>query len=197
MAQVRSGSRKILAIDYSKCTGCHLCELACAMKHYGVVNPYLARLTVLTQPESPISVPSICMQCRDAVCARVCPVNAIKYDEESGAYVIDEAKCIGCLECAYACPYGAISIDGRGEVIKCDLCGGDPECVKVCPNEALIYGPANKVLAKLGRRKAVAIAGVLDIEKVLIKKPVEAVERAREAVKFLYEIWEKVGKKPT
>jgi len=197
VAQVRLGVKKVLAIDYSRCTGCHLCELACATKHYGVVNPYLARVTVMTQPESPLSIPSVCMQCRDAPCARVCPVNAIRYDEETGAYLIDEARCIGCLECAYVCPYGAIGMDMKGEVIKCDLCGGDPECVKVCPHEALIYGPANKVLPKISRRRAVLVAGIVDAEKILVKEPTETVEKAKEAVKFLYKIWEKVGKKPT
>jgi ferredoxin len=23
--------------------------------------------------------------------------------------------------------------------LKCDLCGGDPQCVKFCPTEALVY----------------------------------------------------------
>jgi Fe-S-cluster-containing hydrogenase component 2 len=25
--------------------------------------------------------------------------------------------------------------------LKCDLCGGDPECVKECPKSALVYQP--------------------------------------------------------
>ena len=39
-----------------------------------------------------------------------------------------------------ACPFGAILVDPKtGDVVKCDLCGGDPTCVKVCPTRALLY----------------------------------------------------------
>jgi len=39
-----------------------------------------------------------------------------------------------------ACPYGNISIhkDER-KMLKCDLCGGDPECVKFCATGAIQY----------------------------------------------------------
>jgi carbon-monoxide dehydrogenase iron sulfur subunit len=191
------GKRYVLAIDYSSCIGCHLCELACSIKHENIINPWLSRITILTLPESPVSIQRTCMQCRDAPCMRVCPVNAITYNPETGAYEINQEKCIGCYECVYACPFGAITINPRGQVIKCDLCGGDPECVKVCPTNALIYGPADEVVKELNKRKAEAIATVIDTEKLTVRRPIEAVEKAREAVRFLYEIWEKVGKKPT
>ncbi len=194
---LESGKRYILALDYASCIGCHLCELACSIKHDRVINPLLSRITILTQPESPVSIQKTCMQCRDAPCMRVCPVSAITYNAKTGAYEINQERCIGCYECAYACPFGAIIINARAQVIKCDLCGGDPECVKVCPTNALIYGPADEVIRKLNKRKAEAITTVIDVEKLTVKRPVEAVERAREAVRFLYEIWEKVGKKPT
>ncbi len=31
-----------------------------------------------------------------------------------------------------------------GRVLKCDLCGGDPICVKVCPTGALRYEPVTQ-----------------------------------------------------
>jgi Fe-S-cluster-containing hydrogenase component 2 len=44
------------------------------------------------------------------------------------------------------CPFGGIGIDVRqGKVIKCDLCGGDPVCVKFCDPEALQYVPATSL----------------------------------------------------
>ena len=46
---------------------------------------------------------------------------------------LNEEKCIGCLACVDACPFGAIQINPDGDVLKCDLCGGDPVCVKYCP----------------------------------------------------------------
>jgi Flp pilus assembly CpaF family ATPase len=45
-----------------------------------------------------------------------------------GVYAVDPEKCDGCGECF--CPYGALEIKGYAR--KCDLCGGDPQCVKVC-----------------------------------------------------------------
>jgi ferredoxin len=27
----------------------------------------------------------------------------------------------------------------RGYAVKCDLCGGDPECVKACPYDAIDF----------------------------------------------------------
>jgi carbon-monoxide dehydrogenase iron sulfur subunit len=192
-----SSKRYILALDYSSCVGCHLCELACSLKHESVINPLLSRITIITEPESPVSIQRTCMQCRDAPCMRVCPVGAITYNASTGAYEINQDACIGCYECAYACPYGAIIINREAQVVKCDLCGGDPECVKVCPMNALIYGPADEVLRELNKRKAESVATVVDAEKLTVKKPVEAVDKAKEAVKLLYEIWERVGKKPT
>ena len=37
-------------------------------------------------------------------------------------------------------------------VTKCDLCGGDPACVRYCPVEAIKYVRADKV--GLARRRA-------------------------------------------
>ena len=38
---------KALYIDHEKCTGCRLCELVCAVKHYGISNPERARIKVM------------------------------------------------------------------------------------------------------------------------------------------------------
>jgi Fe-S-cluster-containing hydrogenase component 2 len=53
------------------------------------------------------------------------------------------------------CPFGAILYDSeRRRVIKCELCEGDPQCVKFCPTEALKYLP--KGLAHLPKRDYLA-----------------------------------------
>ncbi|WFO75000.1 4Fe-4S dicluster domain-containing protein [Desulfurococcaceae archaeon MEX13E-LK6-19] len=181
--------RYILAVNYEKCTGCHLCELACSLVHEKVFTTTLSRITIITGPEKPVSIPVFCLQCKDAPCARVCPVNAIRYDEKIGAYLIDYNKCIGCKECVYACPFGAITLNKDGMPIKCDLCGGDPECVKVCPHDAIIYGPENIVLRKLKESKVAST--VYDVySRITLEPRSDKTSEAEEAVKTIYKIWE-------
>ena len=44
------------------------------------------------------------------------------------------------LVCTIACPFGTVNYNSAsGKVIKCDLCGGDPECAKACPTQAITY----------------------------------------------------------
>jgi len=46
------------------------------------------------------------------------------------------AACIGCSKCVSACPFGAVSMEGKKAKIddKCSLCGA---CVQVCPVAAI------------------------------------------------------------
>jgi Fe-S-cluster-containing hydrogenase component 2 len=69
-----------------------------------------------------------------------CPVNAITIRPDTGAKVVLDATCVGCSLCAIACPFGTIFWDPiRHKAFKCDLCGGDPACVKACPTAAILY----------------------------------------------------------
>ncbi len=54
-------------------------------------------------------------------------------DRGTTAVLVDQEKCISCGKCFGACP-GAVPFlhPETNKVIVCDLCGGDPECVKVC-----------------------------------------------------------------
>ena len=94
----------------------------------------------------------ICEQCEDAPCLAVCPTKAISKDFKTSVVSITNDKCIGCKACMWICPFGAILIDfDKGIAYKCDLCDGDPECVKVCQPSAIQYTRVDRpmILQKL------------------------------------------------
>ena len=131
---------KALHMDVSQCTGCHQCEMACSYHHENVFNPSKSRIKIFSFPETGRNVPYTCTQCSDAWCMQACPVDAISVNTKTGAKEVSDALCVGCKVCTIACPFGTINYNHKsGKVDKCDLCGGDPDCVKVCPTPALTY----------------------------------------------------------
>ncbi len=131
---------RVLSIDISKCTGCRACEYACSFVHTGAFNRWDSRITISHFLEDFIFIPSVCTQCEEAYCVKVCPTQALSRNRETGVVEFDPNKCIVCKQCVIACPWGSIKLNHTGrEIIKCDLCGGDPECVKVCQAKALEY----------------------------------------------------------
>ncbi len=70
----------------------------------------------------------------------VCPKEAIDRDQELDRIQVNYDLCIGCKMCVSACPFGAMGFDAdRGRVFKCDLCDGDPQCVRFCDMKAVDY----------------------------------------------------------
>jgi carbon-monoxide dehydrogenase iron sulfur subunit len=133
--------RKKLTIDPLKCTGCGACEQACALKHEHTDNVEKSRIRIIHSSDgSRFSLPSTCQHCENPPCLAVCPQEAIYRDLRSDGVIIDKNRCIGCKMCVSACPFGAMSFDkDRGRAFKCDLCEGEPECVRVCEERALDY----------------------------------------------------------
>lgn len=155
---------KILFADYEKCTGCRLCEVACSFKHEDMFIPSKSRVQVMKWEEQGVDVPVICQHCEDAPCMLACPVNAISRDAKTGAVIVNADVCIGCRMCMGICPFGAITFDvDKAKVIKCDLCGGQPECVKFCSPKALDFiSPADAAV----RKKVSYAEKMLDSKKV-------------------------------
>lgn len=134
---------KVLFIDPEKCNGCRACEWACSLYTENVVNK--SRIHIVKWLDRGVEVPMMCVQCEIALCEKICPVKAIERNEDTGAMVVDYDKCIGCKLCTYVCPFGGIYFDTeKRRVIKCELCGGDPVCVKVCDTEAIQYVEATR-----------------------------------------------------
>ncbi len=141
-------------ISSKKCTGCHMCELACSAYHEGVYRPSVARLFSECNPTTGATKGHTCLQLGCAKCQKACPVDAIvtkeitltiagdfaakeKTGETVKGYVliVDEELCTNCGECYDVCPTGVIHEHPDREVaFKCDLCDGDPQCIAFCQN---------------------------------------------------------------
>jgi len=118
--------------DYIACSGCRRCEIACSMRHEGWMWPEASRIRVF-MPFPGLEVPHFCAQCEDYPCVSSCPVNALSINENTNAVIVDGEKCISCGECVKACP-GKVPFlhPDNNKAVICDLCDGEPECVKVC-----------------------------------------------------------------
>jgi carbon-monoxide dehydrogenase iron sulfur subunit len=137
---------KILMINHEKCTGCRLCELVCSVTHEGVSNPSRSRINIIKWEAEGLYIPMSCQQCEDAPCMTICPVKAISRDQELDYVKIDYDVCIGCRSCVAVCPFGAMGFNVKDKkVFKCDLCEGDPQCVRFCEVKAVEYVDANQI----------------------------------------------------
>jgi Fe-S-cluster-containing hydrogenase component 2 len=140
--------------DEMKCVGCGICQMACSMEHFGVINKDLARIEVrkyLLPVAKGIQV--TCSQCQkeERECEKSCPLDpsAIYYDNDLLHMVVDKDSCLGqdCLTCMESCPAGAIKTYPQLllEPFVCDLCDTEnngkrnPQCIDVCPTGALYF----------------------------------------------------------
>ena len=160
-----------MVIDLKRCVGCYGCQVACKAEHAtrpGIMWARVLRSESGTFPNvRRLSLPVLCMQCREPACLPVCPTGAT-VQREDGVVTIDRALCIGCRYCMQACPYGARYFnDGDGAyfgtaptpyeragadahadgvVEKCDFCierverGLVPACVANCMTRARVFG---------------------------------------------------------
>jgi len=138
--------------DPLRCSGCRLCEVACSLHHEGTVWPEASRIRVFELYPG-VDVPQTCAQCRDYPCIKACGQAALRVDEKTGAVIVDEAKCTGCGDCVRACPGKVMRLHPKtGKAMVCDLCGGEPECVKACQDagfHALQVVPYESVALKI------------------------------------------------
>jgi Fe-S-cluster-containing hydrogenase component 2 len=67
--------------------------------------------------------------------------------------------------CMVGCPFGAVRYDStRKKVFKCELCEGDPQCVKFCPTGSLQFVPRD---APGGQKADAAACRVMRLQRVL------------------------------
>ena len=131
---------RFLFAERENCTGCRACEYACSVYHTGIVRPSVSRIHVLKYKDS-IDVPIVCWHCEDAPCIAACPTTpkSIIADPKHNGIILNEKTCLGrkCLKCQEACPAQFVWVNSdTGQPLMCDMCEGDPACVKACKDQS-------------------------------------------------------------
>jgi len=140
-----AGSIGHMIVDESVCSGCRSCELICSFWHEKVFDPNLSRVQVGKDEPSGRDTPVVCRQCGVARCVQVCPQGALSRHPLTKAVLVDASLCTGCGLCVEACPFSAVRMHPEAGVpLLCDLCDGDPQCVRRCVTGALWYGEARQ-----------------------------------------------------
>ncbi|MBI2853937.1 MAG: 4Fe-4S binding protein [Chloroflexi bacterium] len=150
---------KYIKIHAEKCIGCNACVYGCALKHTGDLDPAGSRISIVPDPGGKGFTPINCAQCAEPKCIEVCPAGALT---RRGAMTsVQDERCIGCLACTMACPYAGARFDKQaGMSMLCDLCDGDPECVRMCPTGALEYEGVHSIRADIESAEDVWSKGV-------------------------------------
>ena len=149
--------QKTFFIRAEFCTGCGLCQLACSMVKEKEPNPARARITVQRLVMDGLMLPYICLNCKKPPCIEACRRKAITKDARTGWVTIDKEKCNNCTLCIAACPYQAIVLTPEKDVLLCDVCGGSPKCVEMCPTGAVQFASRTEGVAGPTDRAALDI----------------------------------------
>jgi carbon-monoxide dehydrogenase iron sulfur subunit len=139
---------KRVYVNEEWCLGCRLCEYNCAYANSGVADMIKAlkgreiNPRIHVEESGKITYAVSCRHCDDPICIKSCISGAMTKGAD-GRVKVDRQKCVGCFTCILVCPFGAVSHDDAGAVLKCELCldnaCGSPACVKGCPNRAIVY----------------------------------------------------------
>ena len=116
-----------IKVDPKKCSGCHLCEMVCSLYHLGVIN--IERSAIRIQKDdlgTSLNTPVLCRQCKETKCLQ--GEEEMK-DSEKKKFIWRRIR-------AERCPFNGLSVLEEN-AYHCDLCGGKPQCVKVCTPNAI------------------------------------------------------------
>ena len=137
-------------LNTRRCIGCHGCEVHCKTNKNLPPGPILCEIdhqpVVMLKgvPRTEFSFRS-CYHCEDPFCVPICPTGAM-IKRGDGIVYVDQEKCIGCMACAGACPWGVPQHNPEtNKAVKCDYCmdrvdaGLKPACVTKCITLALKF----------------------------------------------------------
>ncbi len=123
-------AKRLSVIDVDRCVGCQACMFACARRtgEGGVAASCIGIRSAGGIRKGFVVI--VCRACDNPPCARVCPTDALLIREGGGVRLKAEL-CIGCGNCAKACPFGAVFWDGDQHKPQiCVYCG---YCAAYCP----------------------------------------------------------------
>lgn len=162
---------RLLILEMDLCTGCKSCVVACSLASFKVFDEDRSHIKILREESRGLSVPLTCEQCRNPPCARACPVGAIIRNHDLGLVRISLEKCTGCGSCRRVCPISSdvITVIER-KAYKCELCDGDPECVKACTTGAITFIESNAI--NLNRKMELAEQRVKTASSLRIRRSV-------------------------
>jgi CRP-like cAMP-binding protein/Fe-S-cluster-containing hydrogenase component 2 len=98
----------LLVMDLDLCVKCDNCVKACESLH-GESRLVRSGVTI-----GKYLVPVVCRHCEDPRCMNSCPTGAVERRPEGEIY-FEYDKCIGCGNCAIACPYDSIAMIETGK----------------------------------------------------------------------------------
>jgi len=127
-------TKRLSVIDVNLCVGCQACMFACARRlgHGGLDGTCIHVHSAGGFRKGFVVI--VCRACADPPCARVCPTDALPA-REGGGVKLKADLCIGCGNCAEACPFGAVLWDRREDKPRiCVYCG---YCASYCPYDVI------------------------------------------------------------
>jgi len=132
-----------LVFSPDKCNGCGECEKVCIAAKKSSVAIGKSRIAIRKDGDKYKA--TVCVHCEVCPPAEVCPSALLEFHDDGNYWTLDEHRCFACMACIPRCPYDAVFFEGKFGIetaYMCDLCGGDPKCIKACPEGALTLSDA-------------------------------------------------------
>lgn len=131
---------KRVTFDPNRCNLCGVCIAACSLVKTGKFDASQSRIRIETAGSRVPLRAAVCRHCEEPACVTACMRGIIDRDLQTGLVTRRHDGCFRCAACAVSCPAGACVQDIKlNAFTACDLCGGDPLCVRVCLTGALRF----------------------------------------------------------
>lgn len=127
-----------MAIDLTKCMGCHTCAVACKQANnlpngvwWNKIHTDGGEALDTARGTYPNDLhrayyPVNCQHCSNPACVEVCPTGA-SHVLENGFVEVNADECIGCASCIEACPYGVRTLYEDALEYSVGFPVGDPD----------------------------------------------------------------------